>query len=83
MAAGEDQPQPVVLDALVVRRSGSTSIGIELLSDRPLRSIKPRAPPQRVDGSESTVEMSHVRGSAGTPSGDELVVAIFCFTGGN
>jgi hypothetical protein len=54
MAASEDQPQPVVLYALVVRRSDSTNIGLELLRDRPLGSIKPRAPPQRVDGFEST-----------------------------
>ena len=52
MTAGEDQPKPVVLDALVVKRRGVAGLGFELLRDSRLRRIEPGASSHRVDGLE-------------------------------
>src|SRR6516164_5629486 len=52
MTAGEDQPKPVVLDALIVRGCGDAGLGSELLGDSRLRRVEPGAPSHRVDGLE-------------------------------
>src|SRR5262249_50647362 len=41
MAAGENQPKPVVLDALVVQRRGGALVGVEMLGNDLLRSKPP------------------------------------------
>jgi hypothetical protein len=52
MTTGEDQPKPVVLDALVFKGRGVAGLGSELFRDSRLRRVEPGAPPHRVDGPE-------------------------------
>jgi uncharacterized protein DUF6596 len=52
MATRENQPQPIIFDALVVKGRGVAGLGSELLRDRCLRRVEPGAPPYRVDGLE-------------------------------
>ena len=53
MAAGEDQPQPVVLEALVVALGGVTCRVGEPLRELGLRPVEPRPSAHRVDGLEA------------------------------
>jgi hypothetical protein len=53
MAAGEDQPQPVVLDALIVPSRGCTRVGVESLGECRQRDVEPGTPAQGVDGFEA------------------------------
>ena len=53
MAAGEDQPEPVVLDGLIVPPHRVTRFGVESLGENRLRCIEPVAPPHAVDGLET------------------------------
>ena len=52
MTAGEDQPKPVVLDALVFKGRRLAGLDSELLRDSRLRRVEPGPPPHRVDGPE-------------------------------
>ena len=52
VAAGEDQPQPVVLDALVVPFFLVLGVVVDLLGERRQRGVEPGAPPDAVDGLE-------------------------------
>ena len=54
MAAGEDQPKPVVLDALIVQRGDVPGVGVESLGDVCLRSVEPGSPPHRVNCLETS-----------------------------
>src|SRR5262245_9562930 len=54
MAAGEDQAEPVVLDALVLPLLGVTGRGFQLLGKLRHRLIVPSAPAHAVDGFEAT-----------------------------
>ena len=53
MAAGEDEPQAIVLDAFAVPWSGLVDDGIHLLGDI-LHRVEPRASAYAVDGLEAT-----------------------------
>jgi hypothetical protein len=53
MAAGEDQSQPVVLDALIAPLRRITRCGVGALRESGQRCIEPRAPPHGVDGLET------------------------------
>ena len=53
MAAGEDQPQLVVVYALLIARHAVPRFGVELLGDLRQRCIEPSAPPQAVDRLEA------------------------------
>ena len=53
MAAGEDEPQPIVLDGLAVPWSGLVDDGIHLLGDI-LHRVEPRASAYAIDGLEAT-----------------------------
>ncbi len=57
MAAGKNQPQPVVLQAFVLIGRACRASRVPLRFEMPrqivLRRIKPRAPPQRIDRLES------------------------------
>src|SRR5258708_2963122 len=52
MTAGEDQPKPVVLDALVFKGRSLAGLDSELLRDSRLRRVEPGPPSHRVDGPE-------------------------------
>ena len=54
MAAGEDQPQPVVLDAVLVRLERVARVSIELLRDLRERRIESGTAAQGVDRLEPT-----------------------------
>ena len=53
MAAGEDQPQPVVLDALVFRLLGLTGARLQVLGEFRQRRVKPGAPAHAINGFEA------------------------------
>ncbi len=53
MAAGENEPQAIVLDGLAVRWSGLVDDCIDLLGDI-LHRVEPRASAYAVDGLEAT-----------------------------
>ena len=52
MAAGEDQPQLVVVYAFLIVRHGIPRFGVESLGELHQRRIEPSAPPETVDGFE-------------------------------
>ena len=52
MAAGENQPQPVVLDVLAVELCGIIGEGVDLLGDI-VERVEPGAPADAVDGLEA------------------------------
>ena len=53
MAAGEDQPQPVVLHTVVVYVGGGRDAVAQAIGQRRERGIEPGAPAQLVDGLEA------------------------------
>jgi hypothetical protein len=53
VAAGEDQPQLVVLDTLIGLLCRVSGVGDELLDETRLRPIEAGAPPHSVDGLEA------------------------------
>src|SRR2546425_2941639 len=53
MAAGEDQPQPIVLDALLVPGGGVAGVGIQSAGELRQRCVEPGAPAHAVDGLEA------------------------------
>ncbi len=53
MAAGEDQPQPVVLDPLVLPRRGILGLGVEPRGELRLRGVEAGAAADAVDGLEA------------------------------
>src|SRR6516225_530605 len=53
MAAGEDQSEPIVFDALIVQRRNVARLTVELFADRRLRRIETNASPHRVDALET------------------------------
>src|SRR3989449_10364787 len=52
MATGEDQPQPVVRDALVVASGDVTRVRVESLRELRQGRVEPGAPAEAVDGFE-------------------------------
>src|SRR6516225_8504727 len=53
MAAGEDQPEPIVFDALIVERRSGARLTVELFADPSLRRIETNASSHRVDALET------------------------------
>ena len=53
MTAREDQPQPVILDALIVPHGSLRDVGLEPLGDPRQRLVESRPPAHAIDGLET------------------------------
>src|SRR5262249_53311881 len=67
VAAGEDQPQPVVLDILVLLLGGLSGVGLDLADQLVLRGIEAGAAAGAVDGLEAA-RRCQAGGLVGGPS---------------